>query len=539
MNMEFEDMYNGFRPLMDKHPELKYPSTEAKILELDRKCNFRPATLYAPKSQKNTMLKKELEIATGLLEDFESILSNCNLRWGSVNNICSRITLEAFRSHRSNSAEATKLNHEYYVYARRFKSPVLPLFTKFYNCLATAQSTIQSELNIEAKGAEGEETVASWLEELPEYYTVMKSLILPDHHAAPGKPKTAETDFCVITESTVYACEVKNYGQPGHSVRVADDGSFKILDKAGDLIQEIEQSPIAQNERHCRVISQTLAIGGIAAIHIIPVVVIADPEVTVINHSDYHVVNIRDFSSFLKAMDGAETQLNRKADAERVLRNHALAERKFPMTAISGIQDDLKMTLAELERACQLEHNWMESLTATVDEICDQADRKYYAEHNRERLSWKQRFEEIRTALLALPRSQRINRVGVNALFISPWLISLVIVLVYIGLSIGGYDNFLEELAVTSVAVLLTYPVSCAIGLLLSARTKGDFYRKYRFSFRFVCTTVTAFGFLMLFVKMMRPLLAFGLLVVEGIVRIAPIALLIGVFYRITSKSTS
>lgn len=153
-------------------------------------------------------------------------------------------------------------------------------------------------VRIAQKGKTGEENFSRVLNHYSHKYHSLENIVIP---AAPGDGISSETDAYIITDKGVFVCEVKNYGKEGQTLFVSEDDRWSMLDSETGRILETKVSATEQNKRHCRATKVFLEkyVGNLN-IPIIPVVVIANDEVEIVNRSQNPVIYAREIEGFIE-----------------------------------------------------------------------------------------------------------------------------------------------------------------------------------------------------------------------------------------------
>lgn len=155
--------------------------------------------------------------------------------------------------------------------------------------------------------------------------------------------ETSETDIYVVTPKGVCVCEVKNWGKRGQTITISKDGQWTITNEYGDVTSK--HSPIEQNNSHCLATEQFLEDQGLPGIRMIPIIFIANNEVTINNRSSNTIMRISELYNYLNDLNIPES-LSRKQQ-EQIIKafddcKNLVSERAFEIYSISEEEETIK-----------------------------------------------------------------------------------------------------------------------------------------------------------------------------------------------------
>lgn len=220
-------------------------------------------------------------------------------------------------------------------------------------------------------GQDGEDAVMRYLEQLAEVdgHILCDNVILHKQisgHAA----QTSEIDTCVITERGIILCEIKNkYSRGAKKITISKAGRWEEFDKKTHDLHIPSQSPIEQNNTHDRDLRKFLQNHGYGSVSTIPVIVIANTNVEVVNFSQNKVIYTSELDNiFRNNRNPVCLTREQMEDIARLLHTESetVEERAFPLDTITGIADDIKQTLAKYLNDYEQEKQWVLNNTQII-----------------------------------------------------------------------------------------------------------------------------------------------------------------------------
>lgn len=333
-------------------PRIETISQDDEVNLLSLACSTMLQERYVTKSDKLIELKKQMELAQKLKKRCDVIrykfpVCNANLPridcsplnyskyleediWGQILSIAQQI-------------EEKNSYVQYGELARKICCNV----DSFYDSISIA-------VEQEDKGSTGEESVAEYIKRVTSS-KVLQSVVLPA--ASEDMGKTAESDLIVITANGIYVCEVKNYGKAGQTLSIGENGSIRKLTSKGHILKEYT-SPFLQNDNHCKAIEQVLQASDIHGIPIYPVVVIANTDVAIQNHSNMFVVDTYQLADMIRNAEKTAV-LNdiEVGNVYKAIKEKRIEERSFPVLEIPySLYDN---SLDVLQRYADKQDEWV------------------------------------------------------------------------------------------------------------------------------------------------------------------------------------
>lgn len=215
------------------------------------------------------------------------------------------------------------------------------------NCLNKLQKKLgelAKEQTIELGGIEkgelGEQRISDALAMYRRKYLYRENVLIP----ADGVGReTSETDVYIVTPKGVCVCEVKNWGKRGQTITISKDGQWTITNEHGAVASK--HSPIEQNNSHCLATEQFLEDQGLPSIRMIPIIFIANNEVTINNQSSNAIMRISELYNYLNDLNTPETVS--REQQEQIIEafddcKNLVSERAFEIYSISEEEEAIK-----------------------------------------------------------------------------------------------------------------------------------------------------------------------------------------------------
>ena len=440
--------------VMKSFPKINPVMQDEKLLQMHRVCSVQPAEMYVRKSERLDTLRKELEVAKELLPELERAVQKCAKVFGDKLNIywpktamCYKRFFYARHYDAFMAAFQQSPASDYEQVAGAWMQNVEQLRNEFRD----TKEELARLIEIETKGAVGENKVETYLKRNLSGH-ILSNVVLPGVQDDPKAPRTAETDMLIICNAGVYVCEIKNYGKAGQMLEVLPDGEMVKKDFRGNVL-EYMGSPFKQNSRHMMAVRQVLRDTCYWDVPICPVVVIADTDVQIVNNSNYMVMTMQQLKDAINNGLGADICTAEQQEAIRqAVERKQLAERKFPIIAVSPVADQVRQAVAVLESGCagvsqwkqnteQCLNNWYDWACAVweysnPDDLWCRTSQKMYRRVTESRC----RLGVIATWIFLFVYLLAGAQVPVSALIIPLWLV------VFLGSAIGMtvFNNFPE-----------------------------------------------------------------------------------------------
>lgn len=214
-----------------------------------------------------------------------------------------------------------------------------------FSIIQEALEDDDKQVRIAQKGKTGEENFSRILNQYSYKYHTLENIVIP---AAPGDGISSETDAYVITDKGVFVCEVKNYGKEGQTLFISEDDRWYMLDSETGRMLETKVSATEQNKRHCRATTAFLEKHlGTVNIPIIPVVVIANNEVELVNRSQNPVIYASEIEGFIEQYNNSiDGELKNKIRA--AFMEHKMDMVDYPVKLNKGKAEHAKKNLFEM-----------------------------------------------------------------------------------------------------------------------------------------------------------------------------------------------
>ena len=227
-------------------------------------------------------------------------------------------------------------------------------------------------------GQDGEDAVMSYLEQLAEVDGhILCDNVVINKQVSGHIAQTSEIDTCVITERGIILCEIKNkFSRGAKRITISKAGRWEELDKKTNQFTVPQQSPIEQNNTHDRNLRKFLKNHGYGFVNTLPVIVIANTNVEVVNLSDNKIIYISELDNiFRNNQNPVCLTYEQMKDIACLLQGESetIEERAFPLATVSGIAESIKDTLVQLLEDFDQEKQWEQSnaeiiLKATLQE---------------------------------------------------------------------------------------------------------------------------------------------------------------------------
>lgn len=363
-------------------PKIELPLTEDQLQRVEAAARMKPQEIYVAKSERIATLEKELATTRDLYNRANALANTWDKqmwtqKWFKFNRYkvpyvnCPQLESpkEAIDSILADAEkQVNALASRMHCAANELRQ----MLTFVYNDLEAA-------LEAEKKGVAGESRVEDYLVRNLNC-RVLSGVILPAPDSWNGGPKTAETDLLVVSEYGVYVCEVKNYGKAGQSLEVMPSG--EIIKKAGTVLENMG-SPFRQNARHCKAVESVLAGVGMADFPVYSAVIMANTDVQVLNNSQYQVFDMYSFCEHLSRKKVARFTMEQCQAAFSAIQAKRLAERSFPLFAVSSIAGELGEALECFERGTENGDALCKATQEAIDAWSDDAGAKWASTHKR------------------------------------------------------------------------------------------------------------------------------------------------------------
>lgn len=319
-------------------------------------------TIPVPKTERLAELKKEYDKVSQLLQAVE--------RLGDVykKNAYLYMLYQATREFESGDICqiqgdpcGDKILAQYHMFAaqkKAYQETVSKAAGKLSSFLQNMQEQLAYDLEAERKGVSGEDQVEAYLKQHCNA-RFLTSVILPGVQDIADAPKTAETDLVAVCDNGVYVCEVKNYGKYGQTLEVQPDGAIYKLNNWGEFLENMG-SPTKQNYRHYQAVQEAMRRAGLQNIPVFSVVLIANPDVNLVNKSNFCVMNMYDFCDILNASNAPVLDIQMQQTVVAALQRQRMTERRFPLHAITPIYDELNAAVAAMMTFVPEKDRWAE-----------------------------------------------------------------------------------------------------------------------------------------------------------------------------------
>lgn len=345
-----------------------------------------PTKLIA-KSEHIPELEKELEIARSLRVKAEKLVPAWKLNKDDTVDHCGKMPVFSFEQlqfSEFDQGEEGKLVFQYVWSTRNqafhFLRCMHSAICNIYQNLCNVEMTLEHNLEMEKKGTTGEIGVENYLRRNLSC-RIMNSVILPSVQAGENAPKTAETDLLVISHNGVYVCEIKNYGKAGQTLEIQPNGSIAKLDYYGRFLENMG-SPTAQNQHHCAAVAKVLADAGLPQIPVYSVIIIANTEVNISNHSTHAVMDMYSFRDMVnKDFNGQTITEEEMQSVYAAITTRRMMERKFPIVAVSQIQTQVETALTQIECVAGKYKEWRSDSGAAFRNNISQANEIWLRAH--------------------------------------------------------------------------------------------------------------------------------------------------------------
>ena len=214
-----------------------------------------------------------------------------------------------------------------------------------FSTVSEALEEDDMHVRIAQKGKTGEENFSRILNQYSFKYHTLENIVIP---AAEGDGISSETDAYVITDKGVFVCEVKNYGKAGQTLFISEDDRWYMLDSETGRMLETKVSATEQNKRHCRATKAFLEkyVGNVN-IPIIPVVVIANDEVELVNRSQNPVIYAGEIERFIEQYNNSlNDEIKNKVRTAFI--EHKMDMVDYPVKLNKGKAEHAKKNLLEM-----------------------------------------------------------------------------------------------------------------------------------------------------------------------------------------------
>lgn len=404
-NSYIEEMKNSLTPI-------PVPMDEAQLAQLGTLVDsLKAPTKLIAKSERIPELQKELEVARSLRAKAEALVPAWRMSIDDAAKKCGKmpdLSFEELQFFEYEKGEEKKFVSEY-VEANRnrafyFLRTVHTAINGIYQQLRDVEETLEYNLEMEQKGTAGEIGVENYLRRNLSC-RIMNSVVLPSAQTGADAPKTAETDLLVISQHGVYVCEIKNYGKAGQTLDVQPNGSIAKLDYYGRFLENMG-SPTVQNQHHCAAVAKVLADAGLPQVPVYSVIIIANTEVSISNHSRYAVMDMYAFRDMVnRRIEGLVLTEEEMQSVYAVIMAKRMTERKFPIVAVSPIRAQTEDALAQIERAAAEYGDWWRESSKVFQNSISKANAIWIKAHpklakNQKR--WQRVKSTPRTSLLWL-----------------------------------------------------------------------------------------------------------------------------------------
>jgi len=173
------------------------------------------------------------------------------------------------------------------------------LLLNLHDKIASAYRQLEQQYYGYAKGDAGEEYVSNELDLFKDKYKFAKNIKFRHEDL---KGMTSETDLYVMTSKGLLVCEIKNKGNERYTFKISSDGQWSKYGDNGKFLS-VEDSPFAQNTRHCIATEKLLKANGITDCRIIPVVIIGNEMVRIENDSENTVIRPSELYNYVERMN--------------------------------------------------------------------------------------------------------------------------------------------------------------------------------------------------------------------------------------------
>lgn len=364
--------------LRNEFPQRELPLTEKQILSIEAAFSQSAQTRFVPKSARTTELQKELDLIGKLLEKADTIAvgydsnterwaradlwKSLNIKYDKPMMKASKASMDGPDVFREFEKDGTwdmvkscvaSVYNSVYDYDKR----LLDALNGMRNTLRAAKKAILLEMDVEAKGLEGEELVENYLLRTCKC-PIMSGVILPAANRVGSGAKTAETDLLIIAPQGIYVCEVKNYGKAGQTLEVQPNGEIFKLDQYGRFLENMG-SPFAQNSHHCAAIARVLENAGISGVPIYSVTVISNKDVAIRNLSAYWCLDMYQLSNDVNNRQAEHMISNQElSQIMQMFQNQRLGERQFPIPTIVPVAGEMNNAMELLKQTVEKHVRW-------------------------------------------------------------------------------------------------------------------------------------------------------------------------------------
>lgn len=339
-------MNNSYIEMLEKScPEIQTPLTEERLCQIER-IKENPTTVkYIAKSERRGELEKELQMIEGWLESIDKTTKfwkKCRLLDRPVLKLSSVMEQNA----PDEAAALRKMKYAKESVLSRFATRFTAAVYTTMDILVAQRERITAEYQIEDKGVTGEAKVESYISQNLDGH-VLSGVVLPGVRDREDAPMTAETDLMLVSHHGVYVCEIKNYGRAGQVLDIQANGEIFKCTQDGYLLESLP-SPFAQNERHCKAVRKVLAEAGLGDVPVYSAVIIANPDVKIINTHGFHVSNMRVFCTMVRETKGEAVSEAQQEAVLAAINAQRLPERKFAMVSAQPFCDNMQKFANEI-----------------------------------------------------------------------------------------------------------------------------------------------------------------------------------------------
>lgn len=169
-----------------------------------------------------------------------------------------------------------------------------------YNQYQTLLEESDKNVRIAQKGKTGEDYVSSVLQQYRGRFFYLENIVIP---AYGEQGYTSETDVYIISSKGIFVCEVKNYGTVGQTIVMPPNDDWEIYQDNRFL--QTKPSAFVQNERHCNATFSFIQEHLKIKVPIIPVVIIANNEVGIVNQTQNAVIRATEIYDFVQGYQDA------------------------------------------------------------------------------------------------------------------------------------------------------------------------------------------------------------------------------------------
>lgn len=343
----------------------KYPVDESNIKMIQEICDLETPEIYIKKSEKVDFCNKQKECCKYLYHKLYDVLEEHELKAEQGN---SKIIVEGNEQHYRHHLPASRMtpNSIYDKYDKR-QNKSREMIEFLLNKLMSEFCYFYRENCNQIRGNQGEELVANYFSLFKKKYPSRMNVILPikDEFA-----NSSEIDSIIITPKGILVCEIKNWGNEKSPIYIHRDDSWYIRRSSGR--KDKQKNPFEQNIRHVIALEKFLKQNGITC-KIIPVVVIADSKVNIINDGNSKTVlkssAVYEYIENQPLLDTIDEQLQKKI--LDLLDNLNIEENSFPCKDIISISDKYEDAIYKLlklrKTECALEKELFEKCTKIID----------------------------------------------------------------------------------------------------------------------------------------------------------------------------